>query len=73
MIVGGIVFFAMALVAVHTWGEDFLAAAWTLNGGAAYPFATSPYFKFPASIANSNVILVVLMNLAFVCIPARRR
>ncbi len=69
VIVGGAVFFVMALVAVHTWGSDFMAAAWTLNGSSAYPFATAPYFNFLASIANSNTILVVVMNLAFVCIP----
>jgi basic amino acid/polyamine antiporter, APA family len=69
VIIGGAVFFVMAVVAVHTWGSDFLASAWTLNGSAAYPFATAPYFNFLASIANSNPILVVVMNLAFVCIP----
>lgn len=69
VVVGGVVFFLMAVLAVHTWGSDFLAAAWTVNGTSAYPFATAPYFNFLASIANSNTILVVLMNLAFVAIP----
>lgn len=68
VIVGGLVFFLMALAAVHTWGTNFLAAAWTLNGTAHYPFASAPYFNFLASIANSNIVLVVIMNLAFVCI-----
>ena len=67
-VVGGIVFLVMALVAVHTWGSNFLAAAWTLNGTSHYPFASAPYFNFLASIADSNTILVVIMNLAFVCI-----
>ena len=68
VIIGGIVFFLMALVAVHTWGSNFLSAAWTLDGTAHYPFASAPYFNFLASITNSNTILVIVMNLAFVCI-----
>jgi amino acid transporter len=68
VIVGGFVFLLMALVAVHTWGSNFLSAAWTLNGSAGYPFASAPYFNFLASIANSNTVLVIVMNLAFVCI-----
>ena len=68
VIVGGVVFLLMALVAVRSWGSNFLAAAWTLSGTAHYPFASAPYFNFLASIGNSNVVLVVIMNLAMVCI-----
>ncbi len=70
--VGGGVFFLMAVVAALTWGHDFLASIFTLWYGAPalYPFAAGPTFSFLASIGNSNVVLAVLMNLAFVFIPA---
>jgi basic amino acid/polyamine antiporter, APA family len=71
VIVGGTVFFLMAVVAVRTWSHGFLSAAWTLyyNDPTNYPFAAAPQFNFLASIANSNQIVVILINLAFVFIP----
>lgn len=64
--IGGGVFFLMALAAVHSWTPQFIASAQTINGTAAYPFASEPTFNFIASIGSGSPVFAVIINLGFV-------
>jgi amino acid transporter len=64
--IGGGIFALMAYVAVHSWSPEFVASAQTLNGTAAYPFASEPNFNFIASIGSGSTLFAVLINCGFI-------
>jgi amino acid transporter len=69
--VGGVLFLIMGVVAEHTWGNQFIAAANQVfaNDSKAYPFSTGPSYNFFAALGQPHVIYIVLISLAFLLIP----
>ena len=77
MLIGGLVFFAMAAAAVHSWSNEFIAASNYLNATdpSKYPLSAPPSFNYFAVlphpgatwaiIANGSFILLVFGNLIF--------
>lgn len=67
-IIGGIVFLAMALVAVHSWGNDFIASSNFLSANAPdnYHLASAPSFNFFAVAAHESTFWAVVVNGSFV-------
>lgn len=76
-IIGGVVFLAMAVVGVHSWSNEFIAASnyLSVNAPGQYPLGSAPSFAYFAVlahqsvlwgfIANGGFILLVLGNLIF--------
>jgi amino acid transporter len=71
LLVGGLLFLAMAIVAVKTWGHEFIAAVYTVffNAPESYNLNGDPNYNFLAAIGNPNPALIVLINLGFLLIP----
>src|SRR5438309_1882706 len=71
LLVGGVLFLLMGIVAVNTWGNEFMAAINTVFYAApsSYKLAAPPNYNYLAAIGNPNLILILLINLAFVLIP----
>jgi amino acid transporter len=64
-----VIFLAMAIAAVHVWGNDFMASAYYLfyNAPDKYPLASDPTYNYLAGIGHPNAILVLVMGFGFVC------
>jgi amino acid transporter len=65
-IIGSILFLIMAMVAVHSWHSDFLAASNYLSENAPkdYPLDAPPSFTFFAGLPYSSPVLLFLINVA---------
>jgi amino acid transporter len=71
LLVGGVLFLLMGIVAISSWGNDFIAAINTVfySAPGSYKLAAPPNFNYLAAIGNPNLILILLINLGFVLIP----
>lgn len=67
-IIGGLVFLAMAIVAVHSWSNNFIAASNYLSATAPkqYPLNSAPSFAFFAVLPHQNVFWAVVANGGFI-------
>lgn len=68
MLIGGLVFFAMAVVAVSSWGNEFIAASNYLNATAPakYTLGAPPSFNYFAVLAHPGTTWAVIANGSFI-------
>jgi basic amino acid/polyamine antiporter, APA family len=71
LLVGGVLFLLMGIVAVNAWGNDFIAAINTVFylAPSSYTLAAAPNYNYLAAIGNPNLLLILLINLGWVLIP----
>jgi APA family basic amino acid/polyamine antiporter len=67
-LIGGLVFLAMAIVAVHSWSNNFIAASNFLSTSAPqqYPLSSAPSFAFFAVLPHQSVFWAVVANGGFI-------
>jgi amino acid transporter len=71
LLVGGVLFLIMGVIAVNTWGNEFMAAINTVfySAPTSYTLAAPPNYNYLAAIGNPNLLLIILVNLGWVLIP----
>src|SRR5437867_4259805 len=71
LLVGGVLFLLMGIVAVNSWGNDFMAEINTVfyTASSSYTLAAAPNYNYLAAIGNPNLLLILLINLGWVLIP----
>ena len=71
LLVGGVLFLLMGIVAVNSWGNEFMAAINTVYYLApnSYALAAAPNYNYLAAIGNPNLLLIFLINLGWILIP----
>jgi amino acid transporter len=67
-IIGGVVFLIMAIVGVHAWSNDFIAASNYLaaTSPGQYSLSSSPSFAFFAVLPHQSVLWAIVANGGFI-------